>query len=102
MWLSWLEHCPINRKVAGPIPWSGNMSRLQVRSLVREHSEGNQLMLLSRISVSLPLSPSLPLSLKSINMLLGEDKKKNLPIILIEIVGFSSLDKKKKSENRKQ
>ena len=70
MWLSWLEHSPVRQKVSGSIP-----SRcLQVPSLVRVHMGGNQSMFFSHIKVSLSLSlflslfPTLPLSLKSINI----------------------------------
>ena len=45
---------------SGPIP------RLWVQSLVRAHMEGNWSMFLSHIDISFSLSPSLPVSLKSI------------------------------------
>ena len=74
VWLGWLEHHPVNWKILGLIPTPG----LQVWSPVRVCMRGNQSMFLSHIDVSLPLSPSLPLSLKSISMSSGEDKKKCL------------------------
>ena len=55
---------------------SGHMPRLWVRSLVGACVRGNQLMFLSHINGSLPLSlPSL-LSKKSISMSSGKDLKK--------------------------
>ena len=53
-------------------PWSGCM-------------RGNQLMYLSYINISVPLSPSLPLSLKSITMssCKGLEKKKRIHILLL-------------------
>ena len=79
VWLSWLEHCPINWTAAGSIPGQGTYPRLQVwhRWWVA-HTRSNQSMFLSRIDVSLPLSLPFPfpcLSLKSISTFLGQDKK---------------------------
>ena len=51
----WIEYWPVNRKVAVSIP--SQSTCLSCRS-------GNQSMYLSHIDVSLPPSPSLPLSLK--------------------------------------
>ena len=77
-WLSWLEHRPVNQKVAdstpgqgtclgcGFSPWSG---------CVWEAT--NPCFCLNRCFSSF-LSPSLPLSLKSISMFSNEDKKKLL------------------------
>ena len=59
-------------KGCGFDPCSGHTLKLQVQSLVGAHSEGNPLIYLSHINVSLPLS----LSLKSINISLAKDLKK--------------------------
>ena len=56
MWLGWLEHCPINRKVTGLIPWSGHIPGLWVQSLVGACMGGNEW-----IHVSPSFPPSLPL-----------------------------------------
>ena len=57
------SHAP---KVCGFDPQSGPIPRLWVQSLVRAHMEGNWSMFLSHIDISFSLSPSLPVSLKSI------------------------------------
>ena len=53
---------------------SGHMPRSWVQTPIRVHTRGDQLLFLSHIDVSLPLSLSLPSPLsKSISMCLGED-----------------------------
>ena len=64
--LSWLEHCPVNQKVAGSVP-------------SQAHTRGNQSMFLSNIDVSLPLSFSLPSLYSKISkhtLWRGQKKKK--------------------------
>ena len=53
---------------------SGHMPGLWVQSPVKLHGRGNQLMFLSHTGASLPLSPSIPLSLKSMSMSSGDKK----------------------------
>ena len=58
-WLSWLKHRPVHSKVMSLIPGQGVYGRKST-------------------DVSLSLSPSLlPLSLKSMHIPSGEDKKRN-------------------------
>ena len=57
--------------------WSGPMPGMQVWSLYGMYVRGSRSMFLSHIDVSLPLSPSLPLSLNSVSMSSGEDKQAN-------------------------
>ena len=52
-----------------------HMPGFQIWSEVRAHVRGSRSMFLSHMDISLSLSPSLPFSLKSISMSLGEDKK---------------------------
>lgn len=62
----WLEHGPEHRKVLGLSPGQGHVAGLQVRTqalvgAVREAiNQGNQLMRVSYIDVSLSLSPLPP------------------------------------------
>ena len=72
MWLSWLEHHPINRKVMGSIPSQSTCLGC-----------GFNLSL----SVSLSLSPH-HWPLESINISLGEDLKKKELQCYSEFVGF--------------
>lgn len=60
----WVEHQPKHQSILGLIPGQGYIPELQVRSLAQVG--GNQSMCLFHIDVflSLPLAPSLPLSLK--------------------------------------
>ena len=60
-----VEHCTVNQKVVSLIPAQGVCLRLQVQSLVGALGE----------ATSCSFSPSLPPSLKSINMSSGEDKE---------------------------
>ena len=76
MWLTWLESCPINHKVAVSIPGQGTCVGCGF-----DPSQGA--FKKQPIDISLLyqcfspfLSPSLPLSLKSISMSLCEDLKK--------------------------
>ena len=82
VWLSWLEHHPINKRlqvqfpvgahawVAGLIPSQGTMILIPICACVG----GNQLMLLSLIDVSL----SLPLSLKAMKKKMSSGEYKNI------------------------
>ena len=63
MWLRHLEHCPIYRKVVGLIPGQGTYLGFGFDPQSGHIQEGNQLMFLSHISVSLF---SLPLPLKTV------------------------------------
>ena len=84
VWLSWLGHLPVDllkgHKFDSP---PGHMPGLWVPSPVRACTRGNQLMFLSHIDVFAPLSPSLPLSLKSISMSSGENKNKQTKLFTI-------------------
>ena len=68
-----LSHKPTS---CGYNPQSGHIPRLWVQSPIRAHAGGNCLMFLSHILfLSLSSPPSFPLSLKSIQISLGEDLK---------------------------
>ena len=70
MWLGWLKHCPLNPKVTGAIAGQGTSLGCRFSPQmghVQEATDG---------CFSPSLCPSLPLSLKSVSMSLGEDKKK--------------------------
>ena len=54
---------------------SHKTERMQVQSPTGACARGNKLLFLSHMDISLPLSPALPLSLKSISMSLGKDTK---------------------------
>ena len=58
--------------------WSGHIPRLQVRSLVGLLMRGNIPMFLPHVSLSPSSPPSVPLSLKSINIFSNEDCKKKM------------------------
>ena len=61
LWLSWLEHRPVHRKVGDSIPGQGTCLGYRFNPLtVRVHMGGNQWLFLRHIGVSLSLS--LPLS----------------------------------------
>ena len=66
MWLSWLEHCPVDLKVAGSIP--GN-THTQVAGLIpcwgMYAKATSRCFSLTLMSVCLPVSLSLSVSLKS-------------------------------------
>ena len=64
MWLSWLEHLPVNQNVMSSITSQGTWLGFEF---------GPQLGLIPEATN--PLSPFFLLSLKSISMSLGEDKK---------------------------
>ena len=67
VWPSWVEHRPINQKVADSIAgesWSGHMPRLRVLSQVRVHARGNPSMFLSHMML---LSLSLPSPVSKVN-----------------------------------
>ena len=76
MWLTWLEHHTVNRKVTGSVPGQGTCLGCRFYPRSRHVLEAT-------INVSVPLSlpafsslsPSPPLSLKSISMSSVEDKK---------------------------
>ena len=76
MWLSWLEHHPINQKVVGLIPGQGTYLGCtfvpQLGTWERQ---------LSDVSLPLSLLP-LPLSLKSISMSSGKGNKKRTGVQL--------------------
>ena len=63
-WLSWLEHCPVQQKVAGLIPGRGTYRRSLIKFLFH-------------INVPLPLSlsPSLKLILKTYPWVRIKEKK---------------------------
>ena len=61
----WIECPPVKQKGHRFNSQSGHMPGLQARFPSWEHLRGNQLMYLSHIDLSLPLSPFLPLSLRS-------------------------------------
>ena len=69
VWLSWLEHPPINQTVVGLVPIWGMCERQPIY-----------------LSLSLSLPPSLPLSLKSISMTLVRSKKKYIKKLLKTVV----------------
>ena len=73
MWLSWLEHGPINQKVVGLIPGQGTCLDCGFGPW-SGHIRGNQIMFLTSMFLSLS-----PFPLKSISTSLGEGKK-NLQI----------------------
>ena len=73
VWLSWLEHCPVNREVTGLMLYQKTYLGC---SLVPSWGVWERQLVsvsLSHNDVSLPLSPSLPLSLRSVSMSSGED-----------------------------
>ena len=82
MWLSWLEHCLVNRQC-----WfgSGHIPRLQVQSLVGACKRQLVNISLSYWCFSPTLFPSLPLSLKSM-MSLGEKKRERERKITFKII----------------
>ena len=65
VWLSWLEHPPINQKVMGSIPSQGTCFGGRFGPWFRACARGNWSMFLSHIDVYLP--PSLPSPLSKIN-----------------------------------
>ena len=71
--------CSTTQKVVGLIPGHGTGLGCGFSPQLGAHARGNQLMFFSRIDVSLPffVSPSLPLSLKSISISSGEEKERN-------------------------
>ena len=75
VWLSWLEHHPINRKVTGSIPSQGTCPGCGFGSRLRrvQGGEVEQPIDVSFTSMSLSLSLSLPLSLESMDISLGEE-----------------------------
>ena len=90
-WLSWLECRPVHQKwICGFDSWSGHTPRLRVQSLVRACTGSNGSIFISHfdvslsISLSLPLTPLLPLSLKSANISLGKDFLKIYYITLMD------------------
>ena len=65
VWLSWLEHCPINWNVTGLIPSQGTCPGCHFSPQPGHVWEGNHSMTISHIDVSVSLCfspPSLPLS----------------------------------------
>ena len=81
MWLSWLEHHPVDQKVAGSIPGQGMYPGCDFDPWSGHVREGSWLMFLSHINVSPSPSPSPSppsfLSLKAMKqMSLSEDKNK--------------------------
>ena len=75
MWPRWLENHLADWKVASLIPSQGTCLGCEYGPWSRCVWEAPDQCFLSHIDVSLPLSPSSPLSLRSISMSLGEDKK---------------------------
>ena len=75
VWLSWLEHRPVNWKVAGLILGQGTCLGCRFGPQLGHVQEATD-PFLSHIDVFLPLSFSLPSLLKSISMSSGEDFRK--------------------------
>ena len=63
LWLSWLEHCPVDQKVTDLIPDQGTYPHYGFDSQSMCVRKSSQFMFLSQIHVSLSLSFSLPLPL---------------------------------------
>ena len=66
MWLSWLEHCPINQKVASSIPGQGACLLCGFGPQLGHMREATDVSL-SHACFSPSLSPSSALSLKSVS-----------------------------------
>ena len=78
MWLSWLEHCPVNQKVMGLIPGEGTCLGCGFSLCLGCAREANN----GCFSLTLMfLSFSLSLSLKSASMSLDDDLKNKMMII---------------------
>ena len=78
MWLSWLEHCPVNQKVMGLIPGEGTCLGCGFCLCLGCAREANN----GCFSLTLMfLSFSLSLSLKSASMSLDDDLKNKMMII---------------------
>ena len=60
MWLSWLEHHPIDQKVMGLTPGQGIYPSCRFDPLPGHVPEGNQSMFLSHISLSLSAKKNNP------------------------------------------
>ena len=87
MWLSWLEHHPLNQRAMDSIPSHGSYPVCGLDPWSGWVGEGNQLVFLFHIYVSLLLSPSfcpplsLPLPLKAMNKCPWVKIKKKVPLL---------------------
>ena len=81
MWLSWVEHCPIDQKVTGWVPNQGTYPGCGFDPQLGHIGEINVSLTWIFFSLSLfpspalPLSPPLALSLKAMNNVIGKGLK---------------------------